>query len=701
MQGIEGVRRALLEKMARTKGYVDVAFITKALVIVSAVLLFYGRDLGTIFGDAFQNEAANYVFLVPLIFAYFVYRKRKMLRADNESGGPTENPRLLMPLSGVLLCATAMMLYWYSVNTFSPLEYRALTLPLFTAGLVLVLFNLQTLRQLAFPIFFLVFLVPPPSQFLDNIGSTLSVTGSDVSANIVSAMGVHTQILSEYGTPIIMITRPDRTVLGFTLDVACSGVYPLLGFLIFAFFMAFITRGALWKKGMVFIVGLPLIFSLNIVRITSILLIGFSYGQELALQAFHLIGGLVLIVLGVVLLFAIMEKLFKTRVFRGAMPIQTCTRCTSPENADKGNCFYCGKSLRNTRITIKKRDVVKILSVAILVTLLVEIQIPALAQTSKPLPVLVQTQEGEQGNPEILPEISAYKLSFLYRDTTFEKTAKEDASLTYTYQSDNTNATVAVSVEFAEARSSLHYWEDCLITWPQTHGSQAAVTQLDLRDIQILENPPMIGRYFAFQYPNSTQTEIVLYWFDQSIFVIGNETKNEYAKISVISFLSAPNGLAEAESALLVLASEVAGYWQPTKTWTAVSVMISQNGLVLALLPAALLASTVVFGTVNKRRHQKAKARIYRKLSEEDKLVIDSVHQATKTSRATLENVAATYRNTANREIDDKVLLAKLIQAEEAGLVSRKFISQSDEPFHTWTVNLRIWARAPSKPNHN
>jgi exosortase len=694
MQGIEGVRRALLEKMAPTKGYVNTAAVAKALVIVSAVLLFYGQDLGTILVDAFQNEAANYVFLIPPIFAYFIYRKRKMLRAVIASaGGGAENLRFLVPLSGVLLCITAMMFYWYGANTFSPLEYRVLTLPLFTAGVVLVLFNLQTLRQLAFPIFFLAFLVPLPSQFLDNIGSALSVTGSELSANIISVLGVHTQILSEYGNPIIMITRPDRTVLGFTLDVACSGVYPLLGFLIFAFFMAYITRGALWKKATIFIVGLPLIFSLNIVRITSILLIGFSYGQELALQAFHLVGGLVLVVLGVILLFAIMEKLFKTRVFRGAMLTQTCTRCTSPENADEGHCVYCGKflSLRKPQIAVHRRDVVKILSVAILVMLmmLTQIQIPALASPSKPLPVFVQTQDGEQGNTQIFPEISGYKLAFLYRDTDFENTAKQDASLTYTYQSNDVHGTMAIAVELAEARSSLHDWEVCLITWRQTHGSQPRVTQLDLRDVRMLDNPPMVGRYFAFQYPNSTQTEVVLYWYDQSTFVIGNETKHEHAKISLISFLGTPNDVAEAESTLLVFGMQVARYWQPIKTWTAVSLTLSQNGLVLALVPVGLLVNTVAIGLVIESRRQKGKARAYHKLSEEDRLFIDSVRQAMKNSRATLEKVVAAYKSTANREIEDKVLRLKLIQAEEAGLVSKKLISQSDEPFYTWTVNLK------------
>jgi exosortase len=686
MQRIAISRRIFSEKLAQTRGYVSLGTMLKVLVMLSAVLLFYGQDLRAVFLDAFQNEPANYVLLVPVILGYFIYRKRKMLKAVIASEGSARNSTFLVTLSGILLCTTAVMLYWYGANTFSLLEYQVITLPVFAAGLVLVLFNLQTLRQLAFPIFFLGFLVPPPSQILDVIGSALSFTGSELSVRIVSVLGIHAEILNQYGNPIIMLTRADKTVLGFTVDLSCSGVYVLLGFLIFGFFMAYITRGVTWKKAVIFLVGLPLMYSLNIVRIASILLIGFSLGQDLALQAFHLLSGLVLTVLSIVLLLAIMEKLFGTRIFRGGTSTQACTKCVSPENARAENyCTYCGKSLKNARILVHRRDIAKILVVALFVAFLIEIQTPALAASNKPLPIFVQTQSGEQGNTRMLPEISGYRLIFLNRDKDFERLAGEDAALSYLYQYDNeTQQTVTVSVELAVDRSSLHNWEECLITY----GSPP-VTQLDLSDTQILDNPPMTARYFAFEYPNSTQTEVVLYWFDQSTFVIGNETKAEYVKISLIDFPNTLKNLTEAESTLLVFGSEIARYWQPLKTWTAVSLMISQNGWELALATTLLLTGTIAFGAVDKFRDCKAKGRIYQKLSEEDRLIINSVRKATENSEATLGNVAAIYRETANRELDDEALRQRLIQAEKAGLVNKKIISQSDEPFQTWVVNMK------------
>jgi hypothetical protein len=79
-------------------------------------------------------------------------------------------------LSGILVSATALFLYWQSsyvftplqahLYTFQPVALHLLSLPIFTAGLVLILFNHQTLRQLSLTLALLLFLVPPPIEIM-------------------------------------------------------------------------------------------------------------------------------------------------------------------------------------------------------------------------------------------------------------------------------------------------------------------------------------------------------------------------------------------------------------------------------------------------------------------------------------------------------------------------------------------------------
>jgi len=225
---MEKTRFPNLQRLVLLKSASTLAISLKALAIVIPVLVFYYQDLSIVFSNAFQNEATNYVVLIPFLFVYFMYRKRKMLRATipHQSSNQPRNTRHLATLSGMLLCATAAILYWYGSYTFTPLEYHMLTLPVFAAGLILALFGPQTLRQLLFSVAFLIFLTPPPLGILYDLGSTLSVIGSEVSNAIVNAFGISSRISSEYANPTIIITRPDKTTMGFTLDLACSGIYP-------------------------------------------------------------------------------------------------------------------------------------------------------------------------------------------------------------------------------------------------------------------------------------------------------------------------------------------------------------------------------------------------------------------------------------------------------------------------------------------
>jgi len=664
----------------------------KALTVLIAVLTIFYQDLTIIANNALQSEQMSHILVIPFLLAYLLYRKRKMVRAviPFQTSNQPKQTKQLSTLSGILLCTTAIILYWHGSYTFTPLEYHILTLPLFTAGLILILFNLQTLRQLAFPIMFLIFLTPPPSEILYGLGSTLSVISSEASNTIVNALGIASTISSEYGNPTIIITRPDNTTIGFTVDIACSGIYSLIGFLIFAAFIAYITRDKTWKKAATFLIGLPLIYLLNITRITIILLIGYHYGEQLALQTFHLLGGWILIFLGTLLLLAITQNLLKTKIFTKPQPPQPCQKCNiDPQNLPQDFCPNCGRLLKYRETKLKKQDMAKITAIAFSVALLLLIQVPVFALTEGPAQIIIQTPTGEQGNTQILPQIPNYTLQFVYRDKDFEQRAKQDASLLYAYLPLNkTEETTWVAVEIASATSSLHRWEYCLITWPQTQGYQPKIEQLDLKDTQILENPPLTARYFAFQYTKTNQTQLVLYWYETATFKTNATVEQKHVKMSLITYPDIPKDITEAEYQLLPFATAIANYWQPTKTWSQIALTISVNGPTLAAATTTLLAATIMFNFIEKNKRKKTNIYAYKKLSKINQQIIEAVHQAQRTATGKISNIAKTYENIAKEKITAENLLQKLTEAEKAGLVEKEVINEHDEPLLGWKTQL-------------
>jgi exosortase len=687
------IRLPSLQRPAALKNPGSLALGLKASTLIVAAMALYFQDLRIIFTDALTNESTSYILIIPFLFAYLIYRKRRMLRASMpaEQKNYPENTRHFGALGGVLLCATAMILYWYGSYTFTPLEYHALTLPFFAAGLTLVLFNPQTLRQAAFPIAFLAFLAPLPSEIIYNAGSTLSVVSSEASNAIVNIVGVHSTISSLSGTPAITITQANGTILPpFTVDIACSGIYSLIGFLIFAAFIAFVVRDEPWKKAATFLIGFPLIYFLNILRITIILLIGYQWGEQLALNIFHLLGGWILIFLGTLVLLIISEKLFKTQIFTKKQTQHNCSNCNSHSTDQMRDfCLTCGRLIKYPQTKSRKIDAAKIVAMALVTILLMSIQVPVFALTQGPAEILIQTPAGQQGNTQIFPQIPNCTLQYFQRQTEFEQLSGQDFSLIYLYApQDPEKGTIFVGLEIAQTTIPLHRWEFCLITWPQTQGYQPSVEQLDLRDVQILQNPSIIARYFAFKDKSNNQTEVVLYWYENSIFTTNGTSQQKYVKISLIAYPDTPQDVASTENELLPFATAIVNYWQPIKMWTAIAIALSRNGITLAEITTALLATIIVFYIFETLKQRRANAGAYRKLSLQNKHIIDAIAETEKTTKPTLQAIADTFKIKTGIQIDEKDLLQKLSETEKTGIIESAIANIQDEPTRTWKTKM-------------
>ena len=403
------------EKLALESNQHRLAVALKFSVLTAVVIGFYLQDLTLVFKNALSDEATYHILAIPFLFGYLLYRKRAMVNASlkQESKNFSSSFSKYFVLSiGILLCTISILAYWSGSYTFTPLEYHMATLPIMVAGLSLILFNGETLRHLAFPIAFLFFLTPPPTEILYSVGTTLSDLSAHASNTLANVFGMPSSISAQYGSPIITLTRPDHSFMTFSVDVACSGVYSLIGFLIFAVFIAYITRGKLYSKLAILLLGIPLIVALNIIRITTILSIGYNYGDTLALQVFHAMGATVLMFIGTFILLVATEKLLKK-----PKPTKPCTKC-NPTAAEEF-CINCGKLYRFPKIKLTRSDITKIAGVALIIGILLTIQVPVFALTEGPAQIMVQTPSGMQPNTQSLPlpQIQGYNLSYVYRDT--------------------------------------------------------------------------------------------------------------------------------------------------------------------------------------------------------------------------------------------------------------------------------------------
>jgi exosortase len=656
---------------------------TKFAIIVAVVVAFYLQDLNLVFSNAISDEATYHILAIPFLFGYLLYRKRKMVSATLKRDNPNISSALAKNFTlivGVMLYATAILAYWFGSYTFTPIEYHMLTLPVLTAGLILILFNGQTLKQLIFPIAFLFFLTPPPTEILYSVGTTLSDLSAHASNAIANAFGIASTITAQYGSPIISITRADQTIMNFSIDVACSGVYSLIGFVIFAVFISYISRGKLWSKPIILLLGIPLIIALNIIRISTILAIGNAYGDQLALQVFHAFGATVLMFIGTLILLVTTEKFIKK-----PKPQQPCPTCTPTLTQEF--CSTCGKIGKLPKTKLTRADMAKIVSIGVVIALLLSIQAPVFALTEGPAQILIQTPSGLQPNTQSLPlpQIAGYNLSYVYRDTSFEKLSGEDASLVYAYGSTEPNKpTIWVAVELAQTIGPLHRWETCLINYPISQGLQPKVTQLDLTDIQTQANPPIVGRYFAFQYRSTNQTQVVLYWYETASFNVNNQTQQKQVKLSLVIYPKSTDDVAQSEALLLPIAKAINDYWEPIKTWTTIALTISQNGLALSAVSTALLVALLLYRFFLNFKEKTSLLTLFNKLPTQKQQLIKAVAHAKKGGNPTLEGIANELNKLANTQVNKGLLRDELEDAEKFGLVQKVLVNRDDKPAFAW-----------------
>ena len=87
-------------------------------------------------------------------------------------------------------------------------------------------------------------------------------------------------------------------------------------------------------------------------------------------------------------------------------------------------------------------------------------------------------------------------------------------------------------------------------------------------------------------------------------------------------------------------------------------------------------------------KQRKANANTYKKLSKENKAIIQSTHQ-TKTI-PTAQNITTTYQKLHYKLITTDKLAEKLRQAQETGLIKKQIINAQDEPTLGWKIQLSL-----------
>ncbi|MCW4015797.1 MAG: exosortase/archaeosortase family protein [Candidatus Bathyarchaeota archaeon] len=656
-----------------------------AVVILLTVLIVYWNDLSLLVNEALYNEAVTYVLIVPVLAAYIAYRKRDSLKASLEFENLRQgsSPPFLSEVVGLCFCLLSFLIYWYGSSTFYPLEYHLVSLPIFLTGVVLILFNFKASIVIAFPILFLLFFIPIPSEVTYTIGALIGNFNTQASYTLLKTLGLPVILDSTYGSPTIAVNTASETPMLFSVDLACSGIYSLITFVMFATFLAYIIDGSLVKKACFFLFGFVLLQALNIIRISTIIAIGYWFGEALAMTLFHGLAGWILVFCGILGLLLISEKFLHLQLFRRPNKLQTCSSCSTSLQKQESFCYYCGNFLQNVNFHTKlpKKFWIKasvLMTSLFLVALSIQSPVFAFAQG------LTFNDPNMENTAEIFPEFDGHLFRFLYRDVDYEEVSGQDASLMYAYVPLNASTqTVYVDIGVADSITTLHNWEVCYVTWQTAHGRSPSVSVIDSRDIQLLENPPIIGRYFVFESPDN-YTQLTLYWYEEALFNTGFTVEQKFVRISLIIMAPDSTSYSALEDELLTFAQAISTYWEPLKSQSlfSLSIPILQ---VLLFISITFIIVTVIIHYKQKWRKKMDSLKLFENLgSTHEKLLYHTLQNLNEGTGATTEELAHAIEQATSESLQTEELMNMLTHLQENGLVEKAIKKITDKPQLVW-----------------
>ena len=280
-----------------------------AIGLVLAAVVAYHYTLSSMVDYLVLDTPLAYLPLLPLFaigIAYFtVWRYR--------GTPPPTRDRQLDLLIGIPVLAVAAALITV-VPTLASTYYwtdRAdvLSLAIFVAGAVIVLYGTTWFWRLRTALLFLVLMWPALYlHLLAGVMQTFTDATNGALAGIVQRFGALGVTLSGGEGNLTLQPLHDGAPILINVGSACSGANSVLGFALIGGAMLTMMRGGFVRKLSWLVTGLVLCFLLNVLRLVSILALARIGHPGLALGGYHAVIGLVLFATATLIMMALIGR---------------------------------------------------------------------------------------------------------------------------------------------------------------------------------------------------------------------------------------------------------------------------------------------------------------------------------------------------------------------------------------------------------
>lgn len=275
----------------------------RAGLLALLVTVAYWLSLGSLWRDLTGQTPLAFIGLAPILaFGLLLagLRRREALpfpgRADLVIG------LVLILLAGliVLLGPSFAAIYFWTARL------DVASLPLFVAGALLLLFGWRVLFVARGALVLLLLAWPLPYLVLLENTSQLLTDATVLALRAVVAVIPFATPTSPTSANFLVANGADPFIV--QVATACAGLNSTVAFTLVGSAFVLMLRGAWTRKLAWFATGLAFVFFLNIVRVVLLVAFGAWFGQEVALNLFHPIAGMVALAGGLITMLALLAR---------------------------------------------------------------------------------------------------------------------------------------------------------------------------------------------------------------------------------------------------------------------------------------------------------------------------------------------------------------------------------------------------------
>lgn len=253
------------------------------LLFTGSFALLYHEVLTELVSDWATDDNYSHGFIIVPLATYFVWERRERLASA------VLQPSVL-GLFAVLCSLAAFVAGMLGAELFLTRVSMVGTI----AGSVLYICGWQHLRTLAFPIAFLLLMIPIPAIIFNQVAFPLQLLASEVGGSALLTMGV--PVLRE-GNIIVLPTTSLEVV------EACSGLRSLISLVTLSIVYGYFTRSRTVARTIIALGMIPVAIAANGLRITGTGVVAHYQGAEAAQGFFHTFSGWLVFLVALAMLF--------------------------------------------------------------------------------------------------------------------------------------------------------------------------------------------------------------------------------------------------------------------------------------------------------------------------------------------------------------------------------------------------------------